>query len=83
MQHHQLNSSLLATGALGNHYKKVAMCAGTESVVSPGRGEEEAQESSKQPLPSLTPGSKPANRAAVLRSSWSHPASVSSARSDV
>ena len=53
------------------------MCAGGRSEVSLGRGEEEeAQESSKQPLPSLTPYRKPADRTAALRSSWSHPASV-------
>lgn len=45
--------------------------------MSPGGGEEGSQEGSKQPLPSLTPHRKPANRTAALRGSWSHPASVS------
>lgn len=60
-----------------NPQQKVSMCAGGLSAVSPGRGEEEAQQSSKQAPPSLTPHRKPANRTAALRSSWSHPASVS------
>ncbi|KAL3147663.1 hypothetical protein ABBQ32_002416 [Trebouxia sp. C0010 RCD-2024] len=51
--------------------------SGGLSAVSPGRGEEEAQQSSKQAPPSLTPHRKPANRTAALRSSWSHPASPS------
>lgn len=53
--------------------------AGAESAVSPGQGEGATQDKRKQPLPSLTPHCKPANRTAAVRSSWSHPASVSTA----
>lgn len=53
--------------------------AGAESAVSPGQGEGAMQDERKQPLPSLTPHRKPANRTAAVRSTWSHPASVSTA----
>ena len=57
--------------------KRASLCAGAQLTKSPGGGGEGSQEGSKQPVPSLTPHRKPAHRTAALRSSWSHPTSVS------
>lgn len=51
--------------------------AETQSSDSERQDAGEMQQEREQPLPSLTPYRKPANRTAAVRSSWSHPASVS------